>query len=80
MRPGELAILFVSGAMLVAAGLFPHLLQSLADGIRNFSASISYSVQGIQPHLRAVNNSSRVWLVAIGLALIVASCVLAISA
>jgi hypothetical protein len=72
VRQFVFAILF--GCALIAFGLVPGLFQSLQDGIRNFSASISSPFPMTAPHRRDYDKLSRpLWLAVIGVALILAS-------
>jgi hypothetical protein len=73
MQPRELTILLLAGGTLIAIGLIPNLLDLLQDGIQNFSASLSSSFPRKHPQLESEKHPVRLWLVAIGLALILAS-------
>lgn len=73
MQPRELTILFAAGITLVTAGFIPSLLDGLQEGIQNFSASLSSALPWRRPSIKPEKHPVRLWLAAIGLALILIS-------
>jgi len=75
VRPFVFAILF--GCALIAFGLVAGLFESLQDGIRNFSASLSSPFPLAAPHRREYDKLSRPrWLAVMGVVLILTSLLL----
>ena len=73
MQVKELEIAIIVGTVLIVLSVVPGLSQSLQDGIRNFSASLS-SPFPVMPQRREYEKLSRpLWLAVVGLALILIS-------
>lgn len=73
MQPRELTILFMAGITLVIVGMVPSLLDRLQERIQNFSASFPSPFPRRLPQAEFEKHPVRLWLVAIGLALILTS-------
>jgi hypothetical protein len=73
MQATDLEIAIIVGAILIVLGVVPGLSQSLQDGIRNFSASLS-SPFPLVPNRRDYEKLPRpLWLAVVGAGLILVS-------
>jgi len=76
VQPRELATALMIGAVLIALGFVPGVLQRVQDGIQNFRDSLYSPFPARFPHQTDYESLSRpLWLAGLDLAVILASLV-----
>ena len=76
MRPKELENALLVGAVLIALGFVPGVLQRVQDGIQNFRDSLLSPFPATVPRQTDYENLPRpIWLAGLGLAVILVSLV-----